>query len=355
MVVTKRGGSGKIKIKEKKMGSLFEIGSEERLKGNQLIKLERLIDWGRIERILNKVHKRDENPTNGGFSYNKLGMFKAVLLGQWHSLSDPGLEEAIRIRLDFMAFTGFGLGEKLPDETTLCRFRNKLIAKGIDKLLFEEINKQLEELGIKISKADKAIVDATIIESSARPNKMIEIAQDREEDEEIMVEEGKIKESADNDARWLKKGNKSYFGYKAFVATDNKGGFITKAYATPANRAEVSELMNITEHIKKGVRVLADKGYASQSNREMLKDRGLKDGIMYKTTKNSTLSNLQKIFNKLVSKTRFIVEQTFGTLKRKFCFQRASYRGVHKVTGQLIFKSICFNLLKALNFVKIVT
>ena len=54
-------------------------------------------------------------------------MFKSILLGQWHSLSDPGLEQSLRVRLDFLQFTGFTLGDNLPDETTFCRFRNKLI------------------------------------------------------------------------------------------------------------------------------------------------------------------------------------------------------------------------------------
>lgn len=53
-------------------------------------------------------------------------MFKALLLQSWHSLSDPELEEALRVRIDFMLFTGMGIENEVPDETTICRFRNKL-------------------------------------------------------------------------------------------------------------------------------------------------------------------------------------------------------------------------------------
>ncbi len=60
-------------------------------------------------------------------------MFKGILLGQWHNLSDPGLEESLRVRLDFMTFTGFDMGNRIPDETTICRFRNKLITLKLDK------------------------------------------------------------------------------------------------------------------------------------------------------------------------------------------------------------------------------
>jgi len=49
-----------------------------------------------------------------------------------------------------MMFTGFELLEDCPDDTTLCKFRNKLIEKNIYQKLFHEINNQLENLGLKI-------------------------------------------------------------------------------------------------------------------------------------------------------------------------------------------------------------
>ncbi len=51
--------------------------------------------------------------------------------------------------------------------------------------LFEEIIRQLEEQGILVRESNGAIVDATIIESSRRPRKVIEIMpEDRREDTE---------------------------------------------------------------------------------------------------------------------------------------------------------------------------
>jgi len=278
-------------------------------------------------------------------------------------LSDPGLEEALRVRLDFMRFTGFALGEEVPDETTLCRFRNKLIARGLEKKLLAEVNRQLERLVLKLEKAKAAVVDATIIESAARPNRVIEIVDDREEDQAEAqaqsvdavkrehLEQTRIHESCDPDAKWLKKGKKNYFGYKAFVASD-EDGFITHGHATAANKSEVRELEHLLPALR-GKRVLADKGYYSEENPAKTKQAGLKSGIMYKAFKNRPLTKWQKIFNRLVSKTRYVIEQGFGTLKRKFKFVRASYMGLAKVAGQLTFKAICFNLLKALNKLKL--
>ena len=143
-------------------------------------------------------------------------MFKPILLRAWHSLSDPKLEEALRVRIDFMLFPGMRIEQDTPDETTICRFRNRLVKNGLDKKLLQEINRQLEFRGLKIEKATGAIIDPSIIESAARPNRCIDISVDREEDEiefenkpadtELPV----IHESVDPDAKWLKKGKRCY-------------------------------------------------------------------------------------------------------------------------------------------------
>jgi len=266
-------------------------------------------------------------------------MFKALLLGQWHSLSDPMLEQSLRVRLDFLAFTGFSFAGDLPDETTLCRFRNKLVAQGKMDILFSEINRQLEQLGLKIESAQTAIVDATIITANARPRKVLEADDSGEYQTE---------QSADPDARWLKKGKKSYFGYRGFARCD-KEGFIEKTHVTPANKPETKELEKTVQGLKKGTRVLADKGFFSAENKAMLQAKKLKNGLMYKAFRNSPITPRQTIFNKLVSKTRWRIEQCFGTLKRRFTYSRAAYFTTEKVAAQFAMKAMCLNLLKAVN------
>ena len=76
--------------------------------------------------------------------------------------SDPALEESLRVRLDFIFFTGFDSVTSIPDETTLCRFRNKLISQGLLEKLFLIINSQLENLGLKLKEANGAIIDASL-------------------------------------------------------------------------------------------------------------------------------------------------------------------------------------------------
>ncbi len=325
---------------------MFTYGAEERLGNeNKLLKLNELLNWPRLASMIKGLYRSEENDKGGQRPYDPLKMFKAVLLGQWYSLSDPALEESLRVRLDFMFFTGFELGEDLPDETTLCRFRNRLFAKGLDKALFDELNRQLEELEIKVSKCNGAIVDATIISSSNRPNRTIE-TNENEDGQQV-----EVKESKDPDARWLKKGKQSYFGYRGYVRTDAKNGYIESVHVQSANKAETHELERTVSTASSG-RIYADKGFASKANRVLLKDLGLKDGLMEKAVRNKPLSHWQKLKNRLISRRRFIVERAFGTLKRKFMMSRADYQGLQKVEGQLRLKSMCLNLLKAVNAVE---
>ena len=162
-----------------------------------------------------------------------------------------------------------------------------------------------------------------------------------------------IKTSCDPDATWLKKGKKYYYGYKGYAVTDAEGGYVENVHVTPANVSEMKEFENIIHKIKgKGRRVYTDKGSASEANRGHLRWHGFKNGIMEKAVKGKPLGYWQKYFNKQISKVRYRVEQCFGTLKRKFKFLRASYRTVVKVHGQMVFKSMVFNLLKAINMAK---
>jgi IS5 family transposase len=201
----------------------------------------------------------------------------------------------------------------------------------------------LEKLGLKLEKANGAVIDATIIESASRPRRTMNIENDRAEEKvEIQVEESK-----DPDTRWLKKGKKCYFGYKGFAIVDNEG-FYTKIHTESANESEIDKLETVISGIK-AKRLLADKGYTSANNRALLKKNKIKDGIMHKAQKNKALTPRQKLINKLISKQRYIVEQGFGTLKRKFKFERASYTTKRKVQAQFTFKAICSNLLKAAN------
>lgn len=312
------------------------IGAED-----ALAKIDALMDWRSFSPILKRGLGRSGFGPRG---YDALVLFKCLLIGQWHGLSDPKLERALKVRLDFMIFCGPDLHAAVPDETTHCRFRNALVKGGVYDDLLAEVCRQIEDHGLKLKEAEAAIIDATLVESAARPRTHIDAPEDRAEGE--ASDDPQMHFSADPDARWVKKGSKSTLGYKAFARTDEEG-FVDRIHTKPANCAESPEFGHMIEGAK-AQRVLADKACASRANRAILRGQH-RDGIMRKAARNRPLRASEKRFNKMISKRRFRVEQCFGTMKRLFGLHRARYFGVDKTHAQLAMAAIGQNLLKAAN------
>ncbi|HGG9312780.1 TPA: IS5 family transposase [Neisseria meningitidis] len=341
-----------------------------------LLKLDQVIDWQPIEQYLNRQKTRYLRDHRGRPAYPLLSMLKAVLLGQWHSLSDPELEHSLITRIDFNLFCRFD-ELSIPDYSTLCRYRNWLAQDDTLSELLELINRQLTEKGLKIEKASAAVVDATIIQTAgSKQRQAIEV------DEEGQIN-GQTTPSKDKDARWIKKNGLYKLGYKQHTRTDAEG-YIEKLHITPANAHECKHLSPLLEGLPKGTTVYADKGYDSAENRQHLEEHQLQDGIMRKACRNRPLSEAQTKRNRYLSKTRYsglnlnqdkatkpqtvqivrqgeatpywfkfnplyVVEQSFGTLHRKFRYARAAYFGLIKVSAQSHLKAMCLNLLKAAN------
>ena len=329
----------------------------QRLKQDSvLMKIDTLINWEMLRSKLTGLYKRELSNGGGQEPFDALMMFKAILLGQWHSLSDAGLEQALCVRIDFLQFCGLSLSDAIPDETTLCRFRNRLVTNDRLDVLLACINEQIQSHGLMIKGATGAVIDATLIESAARPNKTITLEVDAE-GKAVQYEDGSQpgitcieEQSADPDATWLKKGKKSQFGYRSYLVVDAQDGYVRGVHSAPANQSEMHhfEAAIGNAHIEAD-RVYADKGSASNANRKFLRKHKIKSAIMHRAYKNKPLSARQKLANKLISKKRYIVEQCFGTAKRLFRMGRASYFGTIKVNAQVMLKSICMNLRKAAN------
>ena len=208
-----------------------------------------------------------------------------------------------------MAFTGFEMGSSIPDETTCCRFRNKLFALKLDKKLFRMLNQELEKLGLHIESAQGALVDATMIESSCRPRKEMIVTVDRKEETESetnppMIE---INESKDPDGRWIKKGNKSHDGYKGCISVTKGDGYIHATRTALANASEMKVFHVFVKDIPSS-EIFADKGYTSTENNALLEPLGKKSRMLKKEARNRPLKQWEKVFNRLVSHHRFRVE-----------------------------------------------
>ena len=181
---------------------------------DRLERLAQLVKWYRFEKLLGGL--RGEGPGRPG--YGPLSMFKALLLQSLYGLSDAELEAALLDRLSFRRFVGLSLEDEVPDHTTLCRFRNRLIEEGLLEKLFAELDRQLDKAGMILKRG--TMLDATLIETQAAAKPPM----------------GELS-PVDPEARITRRKGKggTIFGYKAHVGVDQGSGIIRAVITTAAN------------------------------------------------------------------------------------------------------------------------
>lgn len=323
-----------------------------------LLTLDQLIDWRPIESTINQVYSKGHN-VSGQAAYPGLLLFKMLLLGMWYSMSDESVEEHVNESILAMNFVGLKMEDEIPDHSTLSRFRTALTqAQAWDKVL-AKVNKQLQKKGLQIVEG-QMMVDATITQTPRMPrgDKPFELAQDRHEDDRSEEEQQKeeqhinkvklVQKGVDDQARWLKKGNKTYFGYKGHMITD-EDGMIHVVHTTSANVHDSKGVEELLLKEKSSVieTLLADKAYDTPAIRDLLDQHEIEAGIQYKAKVGQALNQEQKDFNKGVSQSRYIIERTFGSIKKWFGGGEARYVGQDKMHAQFVLLSIAYNLKRA--------
>jgi len=316
--------------------------------------IDKIIDWKPIEKLLKKYISRKINAV-GNPAYPPMIMFRCLLLQRLYDLSDVQLEENLYDRISFLRFVGLGIEDDIPDASTICRFRNSLLPNDLVKKLFNEVLEQFQRKGLCLSKG--IAVDATVIQSARHPRAVIEnVPEDRNEPdlhEELPPSSDeqaeKVRYSDDSDAAWIKKAGRYHYGYKAHVASDTESGILLGGHLTPANRSDMNELKKVLHEVpfQKGARCFTDRGYASKKNREEIQSLGMKDGIMNKGARGRSLTHWEQIRNKLISRSRCIIERLFGNLKKNFGFSRSRYVGLAKVEQEFFLVSLSANLCRA--------
>jgi len=307
--------------------TLVEAFVGRKLGGNETLeRIGQLVKWYRFEKLLARLH----GAQTGRPAYAPLVMFKALLLAQWYGLSDMGLEESLNDRLSFRRFAGLGLDGDTPDHTTLCRFRNDLAAAGLTEKLFEEMNRQLERLGLVLKRG--TLIDATLVEAATRPPAF-----------------GSDEEAVDPEAAFGRRSgrNGSTYGFKAHVAVDEGSILIRDAVLTPANVNDTVVADSLIQGDERAV--YADAAYDTHDRRAVLKARGIKDGIMHRPNKHHPeLPHRQRRRNRAISAIRARVETIFAILKRHYGYTRVLYRGLIKNQSHLYLLCLALNLRRAI-------
>jgi transposase, IS5 family len=305
-----------------------------------------ILEAANIQSELKKYYKKGQS-IDGRESYDGVVLFKMLLLQFWYGLSDVSVEENVRDRISFSRFCGIGMDQEIPDSTVLCRFRTILSKQNAFEKLLSLINDKMEQGGLMVNKG--IIVDAsiTVTERKPRGKKEYEVCEDRKEDQPTQVLKEIHQAHVDREAAWLKKGGKLFYGYKQHTAT-NQEGFVLATHTTPANHSDIKNLEPVLNKLKIAARtpVYADKGYACENNDNLLREKKLKNRILYKALKNNPLTEIQKKINKKISQTRYKVERTFGSMKRWFKCNHTRYVGLEKTHAQHNILAICYNLYR---------
>jgi len=209
-----------------------------------LRKVDSQIDWRPCEKLLAPLY----HPTQGRPGHPPLMMFKALLLQQWYNLSDPGLEEAICDRLSFQRFLGLSLTDPVPDETRICRFRNKLAEQNLGERLFGLLAEQLEAQGLMVRRG--SLIDATLIKAQPRPPR-------------------RGQPSPDPEAEWTSRGKDGHFGYKAHLSVDEGSSLIRRLGLTGANVAESYQFEEMV--LGDEAAVFDDAAYTNKARKKVLR------------------------------------------------------------------------------------
>ena len=318
-----------------------------KIKRTFFTQINELIDWDSIEKLIDSDYFKGKSVV-GKPSYSGLLLFRMCLLQSWYGLSDYEVEDRLNDSISFSYFCGMNIDEVAPDHSTLSRFRTALTKTKTFEKLFSIINAQLEAHNIIVKKG--IIVDASVIDTPLRPKGKTnhKVTQDRNE-EDIAVKK-EYAQSVDKEGTWLKKRGKYHSGFKKHYVTDNQG-LVIGVLTTTASKNEIANLEEVLETVNidlpRDIPLKADKGYQSKKNAELLKKRNLKNHILKKAYKNRPLTRWEKKFNKLIGKTRFKIERTFGGIKRWFNGGLARYRGMAKMHTQNLMEAISYNLYRS--------
>lgn len=291
----------------------------------RLDRIAGLLDWAPLAVLLEDVYAAQR----GRPAYPPLVHLRILLLQGWYGLSDPGMEEALGDRLSFRRFAGLGLDERVPDHSSISRFRSLLAARGLAERVFAEVVRQLDARGVTIRQG--TLIDATVIEAAAA---------------EPGRQQGGGRSAADPDARWVKRPDGSArFGYKLHAAVDQGTGIVRRACVTPANIADVDQGHHLV--IGDEQAVYADKGYVGPRLRERLAAAGIRNRVQHKAQKNRPLTPRQRWRNTLIGRIRGRIEGVFGALKRSYRLARMRFMGLIRNQAATLLTLTSWNLARA--------
>ncbi len=291
--------------------------------GDRLVLMKKEIDWNPFIPLIKSVYF-DDDKTGGRPHTDELIIVRSMLLQSWYGLSDPELEFACNDRLSFRNFLDFA--DNVPDFTTIWKARERLKQNGVDVLLWNELQHQLNKKGFVVKEG--VIQDASFIEA--------DLGKKRYYNEKKAKKNGKIikytkkqRQHQDQDGTFSIKLNQVYFGYKSHVKMDRDFHLIRSYETSTASLHDGQvDLANENEVVYR------DRGYTGKSTRA-------KGNASMKRGK---LSIIEKLRNQRISRKRVIGERPFGVIKTVFKGEKTRVKTLARVDIKEMFKNMAFNM-----------
>jgi IS5 family transposase len=343
------------------MGQLILFGTETQLAklskmGDQLEKMKEKIDWELFRKPLEKSIRKPDYKKGGRPPWDVVLMYKIVMLQQWYNLADEATEYMINCRLDFMRFLDIECGSKVPDGNTIWDFKQSLADTEVDRELFELFNSELSKEGIITKKG--SIIDATFVTVDKRhttkkddkslkegdcPHDLHAKCAERLEKGEIKNVEN-VFNQLDFDARWVKKGDESFFGYKDHVKCDRESKIITDFTVTDASVHDSQELIYLIN--KEETTVDLDSGYTGKDIKRKILEAypNVKLNVCARSYRNRPLTEEEKAINKIISKRRCRIEHIFGYITRFMGGLTIRCHGIKRAYRDICNKNLAYNL-----------
>jgi IS5 family transposase len=269
-----------------------------------LATMEQIVPWAELCSVIEPHYPK---AGNGRPPVGLERMLRMYFVQHWFNLADAACEDALLDSTALRRFVGIDLGrERVPDATTLLKFRRLLEKHKLGEALFAKVGEVLQAQGLKVGTG--TIVDATIIGAPSSTKNA-----DKQRDPEM---------------HQTRKGQQWYFGMKLHIGVDSKTGLAHSAVVTAANvhdKHPLPQLMHGQEQ-----RLYGDSAYAAQQASIKAKAPAAQDWTNKRVRKGSATEELERLVNRAKSRVRARVEHVFGVVKRLWGFDKVRYRGLAK-------------------------
>lgn len=314
--------------------------------GNPLDRVEEVIDFEMFRDTLEDALLNKEKKNNAGAKpFDVVMMFKILILQRYYGLGDTQLEYQIIDRTSFKKFLGLESGDKVPDEKTVWAFRDSLTNKGLVEKIFTLFRDYLESKGMIMNEGK--MVDASFTVAPRQRNTKEENKQIKEgKGDELWKDKPNKKKHKDIDARWTKKNNETFYGYKNHAKVDTKSKFIDEYVVTDASVHDSQALDDLLSEKDKGQPLHADSAYTGEEQEKVIEKYEMINEVNEKGYRNKPLTEEQKEKNKEKSKIRARVEHVFGFMEQSMNGLTLKSVGITRASGIIGLINLTYNLFR---------